>query len=153
MTGPPPWPPNWPPPAPAARPPKPPRPADVDTGFWLWLTALPVLLGGFLVKTLTAPDLGRAGPLHLITGLITLMVAAVVVTFLILMRAGYQWARTILTGGGVAAVVYALTGLFDTGQHPAVAVIGAFTGIIGSVLIAGGTFLLHRKDAQGYFTR
>ena len=27
----------------------PPRPADVDTGFWLWLAALPLLVIGCLV--------------------------------------------------------------------------------------------------------
>jgi hypothetical protein len=34
-----------------------------------------------------------------------------------------------------------------------VAVVTAVTGIVGSVLIAAGTFLLHRSEAQAYFTR
>jgi len=29
----------------------------------------------------------------------------------------------------------------------------AVSGILGSVLIAGGVFLLHRKDAHAFFTR
>jgi hypothetical protein len=29
----------------------------------------------------------------------------------------------------------------------------AVTAIVGSVLIAGGLYLLHRKDADGFFTR
>ena len=35
----------------------------------------------------------------------------------------------------------------------AAAVIYAVTAIVGSVLIAGGVFLLHRKDAHAFFTR
>jgi len=27
------------------------------------------------------------------------------------------------------------------------------TGIVGSVLIGGGIYLLHRPDSQGFFTR
>ncbi len=33
------------------------------------------------------------------------------------------------------------------------AVICGVAGIVGSVLIAGGMFLLHRSDAHAYFTR
>ena len=33
------------------------------------------------------------------------------------------------------------------------AVTFAITGIFGSVLIAGGVYLLHRKDAHAFFTR
>ena len=131
-------PPTWPPP-----------PADVDTGFWLWLLALPVLMAGYLVNALASPPIDRAGALYPAVGLI----AVLVVAFLILMRCGYRWARTALTGGGVAAVAYAVTGVLDSDQRPAVAITSAVTGIIGSVLVAGGTFLLHRTDAQDYFTR
>jgi len=35
----------------------------------------------------------------------------------------------------------------------AVGVACGVAGIIGSVLIAGGMFLLHRSDAHNYFTR
>ena len=76
-----------------------------------------------------------------------------VLTFLILMRHGYRWARTLLTGGGVASVVYAATSLFTVERPTAAALIYAVTGIVGSVLIAGGVFLLHRKDAHAFFTR
>ncbi|HEU4362912.1 MAG TPA: hypothetical protein VFR27_15615 [Mycobacterium sp.] len=156
MTVPPSWPPpGWPPapPPPPDRPQRPPRPADVDTGFWLWLAALPVLTIGYLVNSIASPEIGRVGALYPVVALIAVLVGALVVTFLILMRSGYRWARTALTGGGVAAVVYAVSGVFDADQRPAVAVTSAITGIVGSVLIAGGTFLLHRSDAQEYFTR
>lgn len=156
MTVPPTWPPpGWPPapPPPPGRPARPPRPVDVDTGFWLWLAALPVLTTGYLVNTLASPVIGRTGALYPVVGLIAVLVDTLAVAFLILMRSGYRWARTALTGGGVAAVVYAVTGVFDADQRPVVAVTGAVTGIVGSVLIAGGTYLLHRSDAQDYLTR
>jgi len=38
-------------------------------------------------------------------------------------------------------------------QYPAGAVVYAVTGIVGSVLIAGGVYLLHRKDAHAFFTK
>ena len=66
---------------------------------------------------------------------------------------GYRWARTLLTGGGLASIVYIATSLFTAQRGTVAAVIYAITGIVGSVLIAGGVYLLHRKDAHGYFTR
>jgi hypothetical protein len=155
VTGPPTWPqqPGLPPQQPG-RPGPPGRPADVDTGFWLWLAALPVMTTVYVVSVVTSQAVvSRTGLLYPIIALIAVIVCAVVVTFLVLMRAGYRWARTTLTGGGVAAVVYAVTGLFDPDPRPVTAVLAAVTGIVGSVLIVGGTFLLHRSDAQGYFTR
>ncbi|HZN81098.1 MAG TPA: hypothetical protein VFC01_15640, partial [Mycobacterium sp.] len=59
----------------------------------------------------------------------------------------------LLTGGGVASVVYAATNLFTVARPPVAAVAYAVTAIVGSVLIAGGVFLLHRKDAHAFFTR
>ena len=53
------------------------------------------------------------------------------------MRSGRRWARTALTGGGVAAVVYAVTGLFDADARPLIAVFSAVTGIVGSVFLGG----------------
>jgi hypothetical protein len=46
-----------------------------------------------------------------------------------------------------------MSGLSHADARPTVAVTVAVTGIVGSVLIAAGTFLLHRADAQEYFTR
>jgi uncharacterized membrane protein len=69
------------------------------------------------------------------------------------MRHGYRWARTVLTGGGIASVVYAATSLFSVDRPPAAALVYAVTAIVGSVLIVGGVFLLHRKDAHAFFTR
>jgi hypothetical protein len=50
-------------------------------------------------------------------------------------------------------VVYTGTSLFTVDRPPAAAVIYAVTAIVGSVLIVGGVFLLHRKDAHAFFTR
>jgi hypothetical protein len=129
------------------------RPVDVGTGFGLWCTALPVLVAGQAVDTVLGPDRPHAAVVYAMTGVFLFVLAAIVLTFLLLMWQRYRWARTLLTGGGVATVVYVGTSLF-TIQRPAVAaVIYAATAIIGSVLIAGGVYLLHRKDAHAYFTR
>ena len=121
------------------------RPADVDTGFWLWAAALPLLAIGYVVDLI-------------IYGIIYYLVVISrfrgnVATFLILMRHGYRWARTFLTGGAVASVVYTGTNLFTVPRPTAAAVTYAITAIVGSVLIVGGVFLLHRKDAHAFFTR
>jgi hypothetical protein len=81
------------------------------------------------------------------------VLSAVVVTFLLLMRQGYRWARTLLSGGGVATVVYVVTSLFTVQRGTVAAVTYAVTAIFGSVLIVGGVYLLHRKDAHVFFTR
>lgn len=129
------------------------RPVDVGTGFGLWLTALPLLLVGDAVDIALAPDVPAHYLVYAVTGLFLVLVCAVVVTFLLLMRQGYRWARTLLTGGGLASIVYIATSLFTAQRGTVAAVIYAITGIVGSVLIAGGVYLLHRKDAHGYFTR
>jgi hypothetical protein len=128
-------------------------PVDVDTGFWLWLVALPLMVVGY-VADMVGSSTGRGSMvLYIASGLFTAVLCAIVVTFLILMRAGYRWARTVLTGGGIATVVYVGTRLFTVTWPPTFAVICGVTGIVGSVLIAGGMFLLHRADAHAYFTR
>jgi len=129
------------------------RPVDVDTGFGLWLTALPLLLIGQVVDTVLAPNLPAHFLVYSATGLFLVLVCAVVVTFLLLMRQGYRWARTLLTGGGLASIIYVATSLFTVQRGTTAAVIYAITGITGAVLIAGGAYLLHRKDAHAYFTR
>ncbi len=69
-----------------------------------------------------------------------------------LLRLGYRWARTLLTGGAIASVVYSLSNLSD-GQRPeAAAMAYAAAVIVGSVLIVGGAYLLHRKDSHEFFT-
>jgi hypothetical protein len=128
------------------------RPVDVDTGFWLWVAALPLLVIGYVVDVVN----GANHPptiVYAISVVFVVVLASVIVTFLILMRQGYRWARTLLTGGGVASVVYTGTNLFTVERSPAAAVAYAITAIIGSVLIAGGVYLLHRKDAHAFFTR
>ncbi|BBX24129.1 hypothetical protein MTER_35400 [Mycolicibacter terrae] len=132
---------------------RPARPADVDTGFWLWLAALPLMTTGYVVGLLASPEIAELPVTYPMVGLTALVVVVVVATFLMLMRSGYRWARTGLTGGGIASVVYAVSGLSHADARPAVAVTVAVTGIVGSVLIAAGTYLLHRADAQEYFTR
>ena len=132
---------------------KPTRPEDVDTGFGLWLAALPTLVIGQAADTVLGPR-GPAGyVVYAFTALLLVLVCAVVVTFLMLMRQGYRWARTMLTGGAVASIGYVASSLFTVERDTAQAVTFAVTGIVGSVLIAGGVFLLHRKDAHAYFTR
>jgi CHASE2 domain-containing sensor protein len=132
---------------------QPARPVDVDTGFGLWLSALTTLVIGQAVDT----ALSSRGPAEYIrdafTALMLVLVSVLVVTFLLLMRQGYRWARTVLTGGGVATIGYVISSLFTVERDTIPAVIFAVTGIFGSVLIAGGVYLLHRKDAQAYFTR
>jgi hypothetical protein len=141
-------------PAPAGRP-EPPsaRPEDVDTGFWLWAAALPLLVIGYVTDTVVTPAGANPVLVYLLSALFIVVLIALVVTFLILMRAGYRWARTLLTGGGLAAIVSVGSGLFSVDRPAVAAIIFAVTGIVGAVLIGGGIFLLHRKDAHEFFNR
>ena len=129
------------------------RPVDVDTGFWLWLVALPLMVVGYIADMVGSSQGRGSTVLYIASGLFTTVLFAIVVTFLILMRAGYRWARTMLTGGGIATVVFVGIRLFTVNWPPMFAVICGVAGIVGSVLIAGGMFLLHRSDAHAYFTR
>ena len=130
------------------------RPTDVDTGFWLWLAALPLLIAGQMADIFVgAPTTGASTPVKVLGTAFTLAVAAVVLTFLLLLRAGYRWTRTLLTGGGIATIIYTLASLISVVRPPLSAVVFAATGIIGSVLIGGGIYLLHRTDSHGFFTR
>ncbi len=129
------------------------RPLDVDTGFGLWLAALPLLVIGQVADTVLAANRPRGFVVYAATGVFLVLLCAVVVTFLLLMRQGYRWARTVLTGGGIATVVYVITSLVTVQRGTTAAVLYAITAIVGSVLIAGGVFLLHRKDAHAFFTR
>jgi hypothetical protein len=129
------------------------RPVDVDTGFWLWLVALPLMVVGYVADLVGSSNGHSPTPLLIGSGLFTAALCAIVVTFLILMRAGYRWARTVLTGGAIATVVYVGTRLFTVTWPPMWAVACGAAGITGSVLIAGGMFLLHRSDSHNYFTR
>jgi hypothetical protein len=117
------------------------------------VASLPLMVTGYVVDLLATT--GRHLPMPMVAAAIVFVgvVAAVVLTFQILMRHGYRWARTLLTGGAIAAVVYSVSNLF-TLQRPAGAALGYATPVIfGSVLICGGAFLLHRKDAHEFFTR
>ena len=129
------------------------RPVDVDTGFWLWVASLPLLTAGQIVDVIATANKEMPGAVLGISIVFVVILAAVVLTFQILMRHGYRWARTLLTGGGVATIVYVATNLFTVERPTAAAVIYAVSGILGTVLIAGGVFLLHRKDAHAFFTR
>jgi hypothetical protein len=117
------------------------------------VVALPLMVIGYIAD-MVGSSAGRGSALlYVASGLFTVVLCAIVVTFLILMRAGYRWARTVLTGGGIATVVYIGTRLFTVSWPPMFALICGVAGIVGSVLIAGGMFLLHRSDAHAYFTR
>lgn len=138
-----------------ARPPDPPpaRPPDVDTGFWLWAAALPLLAIGYLIDTLSSP-VSSSLFLRGMSVMLLVVVSAIVVTFLLLMRQGYRWSRTVLSATGFGSIAYAATNLFAVERVSAVAALGyAATAIVGSVLIGGGLYLLHRKDADAFFTR
>jgi len=139
-----------------AQPPSatPTRPADVDTGFWLWMAALPLLIVGQIADIyVSATTTGASTPVKVLSTAFTLSVAAVALTFLLLLRSGYRWTRTLLTGGGIATIIYTLASLISVTRPPLAAVVFAATGIIGSVLIGGGIYLLHRTDSHGFFTR
>jgi hypothetical protein len=129
------------------------RPVDVDTGFWLWVAALPLMVIGYVVDLVVTGASHSPTIAYAISAVFVVVLSAVVVTFMILMRQGYRWARTLLTGGGIASVVYTGTNLFTVDRPPAAAVAYAITAIVGAVLIVGGVYLLHRKDAHAFFTR
>lgn len=130
---------------------QPARPEDVDTGFWLWVIALPLMMAGSIVDVFTVqrPSSGLGLAVSL---MVTILLSAVVLTFLFLMRQGYRWARTLLTGGAIATVIYSVSNLFTIERRPAPAIAYAACVIIGSVLICGGSYLLHRKDFHEFFT-
>lgn len=127
------------------------RPEDVDTGFWLWVAALPLLSICYLTDVATSP---AAGPILIgFAVLFVVVLATVVGTFLPLMRAGYRWARTVLTAGGLSSIIFVGMNVFGTERPPVAAVLCAVTGIVGAVLVGGGIYLLHRTDSHAYFTR
>ena len=113
---------------------------------------MPLMAAGYVIELTTAPVRPTAVVLA-ISIVFLVAITVVAATFLMLMRQGYRWARTVLTGGAIASVVYSVTNLFTVERHAAAATAYAGTVIIGSVLIAGGVFLLHRKDAHEFFTR
>lgn len=127
------------------------RPDDVDTGFWLWVIALPLMVAGFLTDVVSSPS--GVAVIIAVASMFAVVLLAVVGTFLFLMRAGYRWARTVLTAGGLTAIMYVAINLFTLHDSTVGALIFAGTGIVGAVLIGGGMYLLHRPDAHAYFTR
>jgi len=137
----------------ATRPvgPSPARPPDVDTGFWLWVVSLPLMVTGYVIDMVTAEPRSSLFVLA-INGVFLVILASVVVAFLILMRYGYRWARTCLTGSAIAAVAFTVSSLLTVERPVGFAVGYAVSAIFGSVLIVGGVFLLHRRDANDFFT-
>lgn len=128
-------------------------PQDVVTGFWLWTAALPLSVVGYVINLLTTPEREVSGYAYAVSGLMLFIIAVLVATFLVLLRQGYRWARSILTGGAAATILYLTTNLFAN-FHGAAAALGyAVCGIGGAVLIGGGVYLLHRPDANAYFVR
>ncbi|WP_166909002.1 hypothetical protein [Mycobacterium sp. DL440] len=130
------------------------RPEDVDTGFWLWASALVLMVVGYLIDALTGSGRGVQQSMTVVFSVMFVVVlSSIVVTFLLLMRQGYRWARTLLTSGGIVSALHSIGSLLSGERLDAAAVGYAVTAIVGSVLIAGGLYLLHRKDADGFFTR
>ncbi|WP_319450888.1 MULTISPECIES: hypothetical protein [unclassified Mycobacterium] len=128
-------------------------PEEVATGFWMWVIALPLMLIGYVVGTVTNSGPTPTWLVYATTALFVAIVGPIVLTFIILMRHGYRWARSVLTGGGAASVVYVLSHLFQLEGPPVVAFVYAAATIVGTVLIVGGAVLLHRKDAHAYLVR
>lgn len=126
------------------------RPEDVDTAFWLWVVGLPLMVAGYLSDAVSAT---RSSFIVVLTVVFVVVLATVVVTFLMLMRAGYRWARTVLVAGALASIAYTVNALLTVSRDTTGALIYAGTGIVGTVLLAGGVFLLHRNDADAWFTR
>lgn len=129
------------------------RPVDVETGFGLWLAALPLLMIGQISESLIAAVPGDRKTIILTTTVFTVAIGVMVLTCLMLTRSGYRWARTVLTAGGVATIVYTAVTLLSVARDPVPAVTYAVTGILGSVLIGGGIYLLHRPDSHAFFHR
>ena len=128
-------------------------PEDVVTGFWLWVLALPLMVTGYVVAAVTMPGDLPAWLVTATSAVFAVNTAAVVAALLFLLRNGYRWARTVLSAAGFVSVVYALSTLLNYDGSAAPAVVLAATSIVGSVLIGGGGYLLHRADAHGFFTR
>lgn len=129
------------------------RPADVETGFWLWVAAVPLMVIGYLLDVIVTEGGDQRGFVIALAVMFTVVLSSIVGTFLILMRQGYRWCRTLLTSGGLVSVVQAASSLLSGDRPPAAAVAYAVTTIVGAVLIAGGLYLLHRKGSNGFFTR
>ena len=118
------------------------------------MAALPLMVISQIIDTAAAPAPKKMPVLaYALNGLFLIVVTALVVTFALLMRAGYRWARTVLTAGGLTAVMYSLTSLFTLDRGSVTAVGYAVCVIPASVLIVGGVFLLHRRDSHEFLTR
>lgn len=129
------------------------RPGDVDTGFWLWLAAVPLMVIGQLADAYAAAEAAGNSTLLVATAFVATIIGGVVVGLLALLRSGYRWARTVLTTGGLITIFLTMVNLMTAARPPIPAVVYAVTGIFGSVFIAGGIYLLHRPDSQRYFGR
>ena len=66
------------------------------------MAAVPLMVVGYVVDLVASAD--RHLPIAVLATSVVFVVVltAIVVTFMILMRHGYRWARTLLTGGGVS---------------------------------------------------
>ena len=129
------------------------RPLDVDTGFWLWLVAVPLMVIGQLADAYVAAKTAGSSYVFVFSAFVAAIIGGVVAGFLALLRSGSRWARTLLTAGGLATIFFTLANLLSTTRPLLAAVIYAVTGIFGSVFIAGGIYLLHRADSHRFFTR
>lgn len=126
---------------------------DVVTGFWLWVIALPLMMTGYVTAAVFAQSPTPAWIVYTSTAVFAVNTAAVVIVLLILLREGYRWARSLLTGGGAAAVVYTGTNVVGYEGPEVATVVFAMTSIVGAVLIGGGIYLVHRKDVGEFFNR
>ncbi|MDR3661719.1 MAG: hypothetical protein P4L86_15270 [Mycobacterium sp.] len=117
------------------------------------MAALPLSVLAYLINLLTTPDRAVSGFAYAFSGLMLFIVVVLVATFLVLLWPGYRWARSILTGGSAATILYLTTNLFADYHGAAPAFGYAVCAIAASVLIVGGGYLLHRPDSNAFFVR
>jgi len=111
------------------------------------VAALPLLVTGYVVDMVAGPAKAQSWFVYAISGYSSSSSPRSSLTFLILMRHGYRWARTLLTGGGATTIVFVTVGLFaaDRPRWPQWCTRSPGSGF---GLIAGGLYLLHRKTSR-----
>ncbi|MGC0365457.1 hypothetical protein ABH922_003441 [Rhodococcus sp. 27YEA15] len=163
---------------PGGRPAEPEPPIDVVTAVQLWwaVAILGVLQGGAMIAVILGrksmfvdemmknPAAAEAGLTRsevdamfpLVIGVCVVMIVVVTAVFLLFVRSmsrGKNWARMLLTFGGVFMVVSAIpvfTGLGDGGG--AMLLLGG-AQILQAVAAVGAIVMMHRRDSNPYFLR
>jgi hypothetical protein len=145
------------------------RPPTVNAGFGMWLGGLMLVwVIPWFILLFTDPPRGSQNPAAdaawpsetvVATALVALIIVGScvpVLTLLVVMLRGHRWARNLLTAGGIVMVVCVMAlwgGTPSPTQHGSLATNAIFlaSGTPGSLLILGGIYVLHRKDAEVFF--